>query len=61
MMITLGMVLFSYGLLGPVWNDVGILVLLPSCGSEFCCLIMYWNGGGEGQYFPSARFGFAIF
>lgn len=34
MMINLGMVLFFYGLLGPPLNDVGILVLLPSRGSE---------------------------
>lgn len=32
---------FSYGLFGPVLNGVGILVLQPSCGSEFCCLIIY--------------------
>lgn len=39
-MITL--VLFSDGLLGPVLNDVRILVLLPSCSSEFCCLIIHF-------------------
>lgn len=48
--ITLGMVLFSYGLLGPVLNDVGILILLPSCG--WLLLFNHILKRGAGAVFP---------
>lgn len=60
MVVTLGMILFFYGLFGPLLNDVGILVLLPSHGSDLVLFNHTFNVGKE-QYLPSARFGFFIF